>query len=116
MNATAQKWLAEQASSFGTLACGLRKPDGKFVCQGIEEFCSVPKMEELLSFFATLHREHVSAKMTPRWSTWSFERGYIRFVARPDGWILGLLVQPGSDAANKLDELCMEFLSAPLEG
>jgi hypothetical protein len=72
-------------------------------------------MEELLGFFLMLQAEHVSARITPRWSTWSFERGSIRFAARPDGWMLGLLVQPGSDAASKLDELCVEFLSARLE-
>lgn len=116
MNTTAAKWLTDQASSFGTLACGLRKPDGKFVCQGFEEFCSISKMEELLGFFSRVQAEYVSAKITPRWSTWSFDRGLVRFAARPDGWMFGLVVQPGSDAANKLDELFAEFLSARLEG
>jgi hypothetical protein len=32
-------------------------------------------------------------------------------VKRPDGWLLGLVARPDTDAAGKLDGLCLEFLS-----
>jgi len=49
-----------------------------------------------------------------RRSTWAFAQGQIRFVERPDGWLLGLLIRTDSEAHLRLDPLSTEFLSVEL--
>ena len=53
-------------------------------------------------------------KLSPRRSTWAFEQGQIRFVKRPDGWLLGFVVRTESDALPGLDSLSPEFLALEL--
>jgi hypothetical protein len=116
MKDTAQQWLTNRASPPGMLACGLRTPDGKFIGHSIEDSCSTKTLESILGRFDSLRKEVYSDQLTPRWSTWSFERGQIRFVARPDGWVLAMVARDASDAQPWLDPLSTEFLSLELEG
>jgi hypothetical protein len=96
------------------LACGLRAPGGQFFGHSLEETCPVEKMGEILGEFDGLTAALFSDTLAPRWSTWSFEQGLVRFVLRPDGWLLGLIVRPDSDALSTLDPLSTEFLSLEL--
>jgi len=114
MKDPAQQWLADHASPAGMLACGLRRPDGKYVCRSCEESCPAAKMEKILGQFAGLRAAVFTEKVSPRWSTWAFEQGQIRFVERPDGWLLGLVVRTESDAVPRLDPLSREFLTLEL--
>ena len=116
MKSTSQQWLKSQASPPGTLACGLRRPDGQFVCHSVDDKCPVDRMEMVLSMFESLHKSVVPDARTPRWTTWSFEQGHIRFAPRPDGWLLGLVVRSGSEAFRTMDPTCTEFLAVALEG
>lgn len=109
-----QQWLASRASPTGMLACGLRAPDGKKVSHSIEESCPIVALEKILDQFDGLRETLFSGEFAPRWSTWAFEQGQIRFVPRPDGWLLGLVVRADSPAQPKLDPLCTEFLSLEL--
>jgi len=115
MNDSALPWLTDRASPPGTLACGLRRPDGNFVCHSVEETCPAATIEEILAHFDLLAAAVFTEQPVPDWSTWSFEKGQIRFVERPDGWRLALVVRSESDAALALDVLSLEFLSLPLE-
>jgi hypothetical protein len=114
MKDPAQQWLTDRASPPGMLGCGLRRPDGKFICRSVEEKCPVGTMQRILSQFAGLRAAVFTDKLSPRWSTWAFEHGQIRFVERPDGWLLGLVVRTESDALPGLDSLSLEFLSLEL--
>ena len=114
MKDAALQWLTDRASPPGMLGCGLRRPDGKCVCRSIEDTCPAARLEKLLAQFAGLRAAVFIDKLAPRWSTWAFERGQIRFVERPDGWLLGLVVRTESDALPSLDPLSQEFLSLEL--
>ena len=114
MKQPVQRWLADHASPPGTLACGLRQPDGALVCHSREDLCPIEKMEAILRQFESLRAVSVAESFAPRWWTWTFEHGQIRFVARSDGWILGVVIHPESEAASQLDPLSNEFLSLEL--
>jgi hypothetical protein len=114
MKKPVQQWLANRASPPGVLACGLRRPDGELICHSREDTCQTEKMELILRQFESLRETLVSVQMLPRWWTWAFEQGQIRFVARSDGWLLGLVVRFDSEAMPQLDSLSNEFLSLEL--
>jgi hypothetical protein len=114
MKDPAQQWLIDRASPPGMLACGLRRPNGKFICRSIEEAYPAAKMEKILGQFPSLRAAADTDKLSPRWCTWAFEQGQIRFVERPDGWLLGLVVRTESDALPSLDPLSTEFLTLNL--
>jgi len=116
MKNSAQQWLTGRASPPGMLACGLRGPDGKIESHSLEEICPTTALGKILSQFDGLSATLLSDQFAPRWSTWAFEQGHIRFVVRPDGWLLGLVVRADSDAQLKLDPLSTEFLSLQLGG
>jgi hypothetical protein len=114
MKDPAQQWLIDRASPPGMLACGLRRPNGKVICRSIEEAYPAAKMEKILGQFPSLRAAADTDKLSPRWCTWAFEQGQIRFVERPDGWLLGLVVRTESDALPTLDPLSTEFLTLNL--
>jgi hypothetical protein len=115
MNDSTLQWLTTRASAPGMLACGLRQPDGNCVCHSIDETFPPATMEKILPHFENLAADVFSELTAPRWSTWAFEHGQIRFVKRPDGWCLALIIRAESEASPALDSLSLEFLSAPLE-
>jgi len=114
MNTTAKNWLTERASPPGTLACGLRSPDGEVFCRSIEEICPEPTMQKLLGQFDGMRATIFADPLAPRWCTWAFDQGQIRFVPRTDGWLLGLVIRAESDAQPRLDPLSTEFLGLDL--
>jgi len=114
MSKSAQQWLANRASPSGMLACGLRRADGVVICHSREDICPLEKMERILRQFESVRAALVSDQLVPRWWTWTFEQGQIRFVARSDGWLLGLVVRLDSEAMTQLDPLSNEFLSLEL--
>ena len=115
MNESALQWLTDRASPPGTLGCGLRGPDGNFLGRSFEENCPVEMVEQILGHYDNLSATVFTESPSPRWSTWRFEQGQIRFVERPDGWRVALIVRVESDAALALDALSTEFLSLSLE-
>jgi len=108
------QWLVRRASPPGMLACGLRRPDGTSICHALEDICPAGKMEKILAHFENLRSALFADQLAPRWSTWAFDQGQIRFVQRPDEWLLALVCRAESDAALKLDGLCEEFLALQL--
>lgn len=115
MKISAQQWLTDRALLPGILACGLRSPQGNLVCNSPGELFPADQVEQLLGHYDTLRAGLFSDKLAPRWSTWTFEQGQIRFVARPDGWLLGLIVHSETDIRSALDSLSEEFLSLQLD-
>lgn len=109
-----KQWLTDRATPPGMMACGLRLPDGNFFCRSLDETCPAAKLERLLGrapiFLAAVATEGIA----PRWCSWTFEQGIVRFVERPDGWLLALVARPDSDAVARLDPLAQEFLTLPL--
>ena len=114
MKDPALQWLTDRASPPGMLASGLRRPDGKLICHSVEETCPATKMERILGHFPGLHAAVFTDQLPPRWSTWVFEQGQIRFVERSDGWLLGLVIRAESEALPRLDPLSVEFLALEL--
>ena len=112
MNESAQQWLATRASAPGTLACGLRQPDGNCVSHSVDETFPAATIDGILAHAENFTGAVFAELSEPRWSTWAFEHGQIRFVKRPDGWCLAWAAR--ADAASALDSLSLEFLSAPL--
>jgi hypothetical protein len=115
MKSAAEKWLAERASPPGTIAGGLRGPAGQWVCHSLEEIASPDRREKILGQFDGLASALFTPEFSPRWTTWSFEQAQIRFVQRPDGWLLALVIRAQSDALPRLDPLSLEFLSVKLD-
>lgn len=101
----------------GMIACGVQKPKAKPICQSADDVCPQAKMEQVLSLFETIQTTLSANGVAPLWSTWMFEQGHVRFALRADGWLLGMLVRPDSEAFEKLDQHTREFLSMDkLEG
>lgn len=111
MNGSFQQWLANGLALPGMVAGGLRQPDGKLVCRGIEAGCPAEMMEKILTQFEEARAAGFTGGLAPRWNTWTFDQGRVRFVERPDGWRLGLVARPESTAAASFDLLSREFLS-----
>jgi hypothetical protein len=114
MTNSTQQWLTSRAAPPGMLACGVRGPDGTFVCHSVEASCPEGTLEKILRQFDAARATLFSDDLAPSWSTWAFERGQIRFVERPDGWLLGLLIRTDTEAQRRLDPLSTEFLSLEL--
>jgi hypothetical protein len=110
MSDFALQWLTERASPPGTMACGLRSPDGNFVCHSVEETLPAAIIENILGHFDSIAGAVFTESPAPCWSTWAFEHGQVRFVDRVDGWRLALVIRNGSDATPTLDLLSLEFL------
>ena len=107
-----QTWFAGLRTVPGLLASGIRRPNGKCTSHGSGENFPVEKIEKLLRQFADLHEPLATSQFSPRWTTWAFEYGHLRFVSRPDKWLLMMLVTPETEAARELDPLSENFLAA----
>ena len=114
MNETLQQWLDERMTRPGSLGGGLRGPDGASHCQSADATFPREKVERLLEQLAQVQPQLAEGLPSPRWSTWRFEQGKIRCVVRPDGWILGLVVRPDTDAERQLDQASDAFLTLDL--
>ncbi len=110
MKADFKNWFAALPAIPGMLACGVRQPNGKCLGYGDDKIYPAGKIEKLLKQFAELHEPLAADKLAPRWTTWAFEYGHIRFVPRPDKWLLMLIVSPETEAARELDRIAEEFL------
>lgn len=110
-----KEWLPPRVTAAGVLACGLRRPNGKLAAQCADASCPPAAMENLLRQLDGSRTLFANEKSSPRWVTFSFEHGQIRFVARPDGWHFAVVVRPETDAAQALDGWCEEFLGLKLK-
>lgn len=115
MNDSALQWLTDRAALPGTLACGLRRPDGQLICHSVNEACPAEIVEKILGHFDNLAAAALTESSTPNWSTWAFEQGQIRLVERPDGWRLAVIARVELNAGPALDQLSQEFLTMSLE-
>jgi hypothetical protein len=106
-----QQWLADHVTAPGTLGAAVRLTDGKIVCHSADESCPAGKLEKILRQFDGMRLTLFKDTAPPRWSTWTFEQGQIRLVARPDGRLFALAVRSESDAVQSLDPLTREFLA-----
>ena len=110
MKSDFKKWFAALPAIPGMLACGVRQPNGKCLGYGDDKIYPAQKIEKLLKQFAELHEPLLAAELSPCWTTWAFEYGRIRFVPRPDKWLLMVIVSPETEAARELDRFAEEFL------
>jgi len=110
MNADFKAWFAALPAIPGMLACGVRQPNGKCLGYGDDKVYPAGKIEKLLKQFGELHEPLAAAELAPRWTTWAFEYGHIRFVPRADKWLLLLIVSPETEAARALDRVANDFL------
>ena len=109
-----KEWLPQRVTAVGILASGLRRPNGKFASQCADANCPPNAMENLLRQLDASRTLFAAENPPPKWITFSFEHGQIRFVERPDGWMFAAVVRPETDAAQQLDALSAEFLSLKL--
>lgn len=114
MNEALQQWFDACMTAPGMVGGGMRRPDGTSVCRSADETFPGEKMERVLEVLAQFQPHLADTIAVPRWSTWQFEQGRIRCVARPDGWLLGLAVRPETEAANQLDQVSEAFLALDL--
>jgi hypothetical protein len=114
MNDVLQKWLADRLTAPGTLGGGIYFPDGSSACHSTDEQFPPEKIERILQQLAQSQPQLSEASLTPRWSTWVFEQGKLRCVARPDGLLFGLAVRVETDAAQTLNQLSNDFLALEL--
>jgi len=103
-----RQWLTERAAQPGTLACGLRQPDGSFISHSVDAGFPTTAIESILNRSDILAGPDQTA---PQWNTWAFEQGQIRLVERPDGWRLALVARNDSPVVLSLDLLSQEFLA-----
>jgi hypothetical protein len=111
MNETLQQWLAANVNAPGTLGGGVRLPDGSCICQSLDEQFPPEKIEKILQQLAQAQSQLLEANFSPEWSTWVFEQGKIRSIARADGLLLAIAVRTETDAALNLDKISTEFLA-----
>jgi hypothetical protein len=111
VNPSLHEWLAACAAHSGMLGCGIRQPDATGFSHTAEEIFPHQRMDEALNFLADAFASFQERGLAPRWLTWTFEKGRVRLVARPDGLLLALAAQPDSVAAQNLDQLAEEFLA-----
>src|SRR6185437_17098119 len=102
MNDSVLQWLTTRAAP-ATLAWGVRQPDGNCVCHSAEETFPAATIEKILGHFYSLAAVVSGELPLPQWNTWAFEQGQIRYVERPDGWRLALIVRAQAEAAPALD-------------
>jgi len=114
MNPALDQWLASCARAPGTLGCGVQLPDRTCVSRSFKEGFPQTHLDETLRCLAGLAPVFSGHGLFPRWFTWNFEAGELRVVVRPDGALLGLVVEPGSAAAGKLATLTGEFFELKL--
>ena len=110
-----KEWLPQRVNQTGVLASGLRRPNGKLAVQCADASCPPAVMENLLRQLDGSRTLFANEKNSPRWVTFSFEHGQIRFVTRPDGWMFAVIVRPETDGAQALDALSEEFLALKLK-
>ncbi len=111
MNGSFQQWLQTCAAAPGMVGCGLRQPDGRLYLPRHRGGLSGGNDGDNPRQFEDLRIAGFMPDLVPRWTTWAFEQCRVRFIERPDGWLLGLVVRPGSAAAASFDLLSREFLS-----
>jgi hypothetical protein len=111
VKANFKNWFAGLPAVPGLLACGVRRANGKCDGFGDEKVFPPEKIEQLLKNFATLHEPLTAANLPAQNTTWAFEYGRGRFVARADKWLLLLLVAPETEAEQRLEQFAGEFLS-----
>jgi hypothetical protein len=111
VNPSLDEWLAACAANSGMLGCGIRLPDSTCFSHTAEEIFPPQRMDEALNFLADSFTSFQERGLAPRWLTWTFEKGRVRLIARPDGLLLALAAQPDSVAAQNLDQLAEEFLA-----
>jgi len=109
-----KEWLPQRVTQTGVLASGLRRPNGKISAQCADASCPPATMENLLRQLDGLRALFATERPAPRWITFSFDHGQIRYATRTDGWHLAVVVRPETDAAQNLDLLCEEFLGLKL--
>lgn len=110
-----KEWLPQRVTAIGVLACGLRRPNGKLAAQCADASCPPAAMENLLRQLDSSRTLFTGEKTVPRWVTFVFEHGLIRFVTRTDGWYFAVVVRPETDAAQQLDALSAEFLALAIK-
>ena len=106
-----QEWLTKRSLPPGVLAVGFRQPDGGVSGQSLDPKCPQAGVEELFNQYSALDIKTGEDEPAARWCTWVFERGLVRFVERPDRWMMGIIVAPESSAQSVLDTLAREFLA-----
>jgi len=111
MNAILQQWLEAHAAVSSVPGAGILLPDGNFLCHSNGENFSPEKIGRILQQFAGTQINLFEPDLAPRWSTWVFEQGKIRFVARADGLLLGFAMYADPDDIRKLDRVSAEFLT-----
>jgi hypothetical protein len=110
-----KSWFAGLPQVAGMLACGVIRPNGRCLIHSGEKNLPEKKIEPLMRRFIELHEPLASTGLSPRWSTWAFEYGHLRFVPHPDNWLLLLIAAPETEAAQKLNEISGEFLAQSLK-
>ena len=110
-----KEWLPQRVTAAGVLAGGLRRPNGKLAVQCADASCPPAAMENLLRQLDGSRNLFPTTEPQPKWVTFSFEQGQIRFVTRPDGWHFAVVVRPETAAALALDAWCAEFLELKLK-
>lgn len=109
-----KEWLPQRVSQPGVLACGLRRPNGRLAVQCADASCPPAAMENLLRQLDGARALFATENPPPRWVTFCFDQGLIRFVVRPDGWMFAAVVRPETDGAQQLDALAAEFFGLTL--
>jgi hypothetical protein len=109
-----KEWLPVRVNQAGVLASGLRRPNGKLHSQCADASCPPAAMDNLLRQLDGSRTLFAGQNPAPKWVTYHYEHGSIRFVTRSDGWYFAVVVRPETDAAQQLDSLSVEFLSLKL--
>lgn len=114
MNEKFKLWLDGCALAPGLIGGGLRLPDGSCISHSFDENYPRDRLEEALRALSEFLPSLSNHGLTPRWLTWTFEKGQIRLAERADGLLLGLAIQPNSPAAENLNLLTDEFFNLDL--
>jgi hypothetical protein len=116
MNDSLAQWLESCARVPGLLGCGVRRKDGGCTSTGFNASCPPTTVDEILKSMADCLPSFSTRGFVPNQLKWTFAGGQLVLVNRPDGILLGLVLQPDGSGARDLDLVAREFLALELAG
>jgi hypothetical protein len=111
MNGTLQERLATGTIAPGMLGFGMRLPDSTCLSYSFNEACPREHLDQILHQLAGMMTLLAGHGLAPKRLIWTFERGQIFMIMRPDGALLAFAAEPNTDAAANADQFAEAFFA-----
>jgi hypothetical protein len=106
-----KQWLAGCALVPGMIGCGIRFPNRECRSYSFTESFSRESIDQMLNSLAGTLNQFSDRNPPPRLLTWTFSKGHVRLIVRPDGVLFGCATASDSPNADNLKQVSEEFLT-----